>query len=515
MGFIKVTGMSSLYRHPALPWALFKRVNTVQQAVACGGVFTSTALSGSGLGTVTVVMGETARYLARNGRVGSYAVTGNFVAKGLNTKVDSASRYTPGGQNWWSQLFHTQVCRLSPHFVDTGASGVFLAVVTKAVDGCVINTSAGTLDYNFNALAPAVVVSDTVGSSVGKRGLKAGTPAEWVGRDTYACSRNASSGGYHGYIDFGIEVRFGDLLQSRFSAWQATITNSDAREALSAAFIDEFEQWDVNGKNDERHMLKNRAYVRQDGQVTGLAPDGNYWNSVRLDTWFVCFADSIAEAWDPARMQIAASMSQASPMIPKVVATGMPVYSGFLDGTPVRAMDSLIPTRGQDAGAYPTEVSRVAAKEVADASGTVVSMFQALRGTLNYAGPVVGTGRIDYATQLNDADRLRDPLTYQKVTLSPTVDDALDTSIVMPADMGMGRQQSEARNCLAVAEMLRRTFDPLVGRVTEFDARVQAKTVGADLLDENLTFWVEATFPGRTPVLGPVKDTIILETLPT
>lgn len=510
LGFTKVAGMNSLFRHPGLPWALFKRVNTVQQAIACGGVFTSTAVSGNTFGNATIAMGETARYLGRHERLGSIAVTGSFVAKGVSRKLDSTLRYTPSGQNWFSQLYHCQLNRLSPHFIEAGGNGIFLAVITKAVDGCVANFNGGMLDFAFNDQLPDKTVGDTLGPAVGGRGLAAGVPAQWVERDTTAGSRG-NVGGWHGFIDFGVEVRLGDLLKSRFPAWQAAITDDDAREAMSSAFEDEFKVWAANGKCGELHMLKNRAYLRSDGQVTGVAPDGNFWNSIRANSWFINFEDSIANGWDATRMQIATSMSGSSPMISQPVVTGMPLYSGFLDGTPLKAMDALLPIGTRNSGTYLNDSARPVAGFVEDASGTQVPLFKALNGTLNYPGPVTGTGIIKFSTQLTDCDRLRDPLVYQKTELSPLVDDNLDTTINLPADMGLARQRSEAKNSLAVSEMLRRAFDPLIGRVTEFDSRVQAKAVDTDLGDEKLVFWLSGKFPGRTPVLGPATDIVVLD----
>lgn len=511
LGFVKEAGMNSLFRHPSLPWALFKRVNTPLQAIACGGVFTSNALTGTSLGIVTIVMGQTARYMTKHGLLGSVAVTGSVVARGVNDPIPATSRYTPGGQDWWASVHNAQLTRMSPAFAGSGAAGFFLAVITKAVDGCVTNINTNNPDFNPAASHPTKVVPDPVSAAVGKRGLGAGVPAQYLERNARAGVRSHTANGWGGYIDGGAEIRMGELLRSRFEAWKATIKDSAAREAMADAFVDEHDAWTANGKNDELHMLINRAYIRIDGRITGSPPDIRAWApSARNQDWFLNFNDRIAEGWDAARTQIATSMNTPSPMLGPPRATGMPAFSGFLDGTPLKAMDSLLPIANASSGTYPADATRPEAGFVVDASGEQVSLFTAMRGVLNFKTPPAGPGKIDFGTLLAEAEALRGPLVYQKTAVSVT-DDSLDAVIDVPADMGLNKQREEARNALAVAEMLRRAYDPLIGRVTEFDSRVHAKVVGAGLGDENLTYWVGFTMPGRVVVPGPATDVVVLD----
>lgn len=229
-GFTKLANYNSLYVHPHWPGFLFKSVDTIAQALQCGGIYLKTGVA------TTMYFGLDFAFAEKAGKLGEWARPSKIsgvVAEGLSPTFQE---YNTGASE---RLYYTSTVYVDREcaWTENEVSGVFVAIISRADRGFILDLRGSPVypEVRVTAdreppLATEVQWSDPSAADYGM--------GKWSKQGSSHTAFGFTVRGVSGYIDNNVAVNARAFIASSKAGFLASMDGADAKvkTAYAAAF---------------------------------------------------------------------------------------------------------------------------------------------------------------------------------------------------------------------------------------------------------------------------------------
>lgn len=227
-GFVPIAQTVSLYTHQRYPGFLFKKVATLEQALACGGVFLQSTRKN------LIYLGLDMERAYHAGKLGQHGVPSKYTRLPAE-QIRAANRYKNNAYPTEEITFHASFFKLYDEVwtADTGDFS-FVGIVTRVDEGFVLDYR----DANVNPTINVAYVRDPITVPYGE--LTGGNVVGSAGRYVYPSGSDSVSvrtKGCSGYISNNIPVDAVAFLKSARAGFIAAMdAEQEVRDAYDQAY---------------------------------------------------------------------------------------------------------------------------------------------------------------------------------------------------------------------------------------------------------------------------------------